>query len=57
MRRGEDEGFLKISIEPDEDNAIDMLNGLFIKGKNGSSKLVENAIKESWKRLLSSSRD
>jgi len=57
MRRGEDEGFLKISIEPDEDNAIDMLNGLFIKGKNGSSKLVENAIKESWKRLLSSSME
>ena len=57
MRRGEEEGFLKLSLEPDEDNAIDMLNGLFIKGKNESSKLVEGAIKESWKRLLSSSME
>jgi protein Tex len=57
MRRGEEEGFLKLSIEPDEDNAIDMLNGLYIKGKNESSKLVEGAIKESWKRLLSSSME
>jgi protein Tex len=57
MRRGEEEGFLKLSIEPDEDNAIDLLNGLFIKGKNESSKLVEGAIKESWKRLLSSSME
>ena len=57
MRRGEEEGFLKLSIEPDEHNAIDLLNGLFIKSKNESSSLVEGAIKESWKRLLSSSME
>jgi uncharacterized protein len=57
MRRGEDEGFLKLTIEPDGENAIDLLNGLFIKAKNESSELVGSAIKESWKRLLSSSME
>ena len=55
MRRGEDEGFLKLSIEPLEKNALDILNLIFIRAKNESSVLVENAIKDSWKRLLSSS--
>ena len=57
MRRGEEEGFLKLSIEPQEDNAIDLLNGLFVNAKNESSKLVEGAVRESWKRLLSSSME
>jgi uncharacterized protein len=57
MRRGEDEGFLKLAIEPDEKNAIDILNSLFAKGKNESSELVSNAVKDSWKRLLSSSME
>lgn len=57
MRRGEEEGFLKLSIEPQENNAIDLLNGLFVKAKNESSKLVEGAVSESWKRLLSSSME
>ena len=57
MRRGEDEGFLKISIEPETDHAIEILNALFIKARNESSELVENAVKDSWKRLLSSSME
>jgi uncharacterized protein len=57
MRRGEDEGFLRLSIEPVEENAIEMLGSVFIKGKNRSSELVADAIKDSWKRLLSSSME
>jgi protein Tex len=57
MRRGEDEGFLRLSIEPVETNALDMLGTIFIKGKNGSSDIVKEAIKDSWKRLLSSSME
>jgi len=57
MRRGEDEGFLRLSIEPVEENALDMLNSIFVKGRNASSDLVENAVKDSWKRLLSSSME
>ena len=57
MRRGEEEGFLKLAIEPAEENALDILDSLFIKGRNESSELVRNAIRDSWKRLLSSSME
>jgi uncharacterized protein len=55
MRRGEDEGFLRLSLEPVGENALDILNSIFIKGRNSSSDIVESAVKDSWKRLLSSS--
>jgi uncharacterized protein len=57
MRRGEDEGFLRLTIEPDEKNVLDTLNQIFVRGKNKSSALVAVAVKESWKRLLSSSME
>jgi uncharacterized protein len=57
MRRGEEEGFLRLSVEPVEDHAIDLLNSIFIKGNNESSSLVGEAVKDSWKRLLSSSME
>jgi uncharacterized protein len=57
MRRGEEEGFLRLSIEPVEDNALDMLNSIFLKTQNASSDIVESAVKDSWKRLLSSSME
>lgn len=52
MRRGEDEGFLKITIEPDEDKAINILNELFVKAKNACAEQVELAVSDSYKRLL-----
>jgi len=55
MRRGEEDVFLRLSIEPEEDKAVDILNSIFIKGKNSSSAVVTGAVKDSWKRLLSSS--
>jgi len=57
MLRGEEEGFLRLSIEPVEDNAIDLLDEIFIKGRNASSDVVANAVTDSWKRLLSSSME
>jgi uncharacterized protein len=57
MRRGEDEGFLKLAIEPPEKEAIEILNNIFIKGKTASSDQVKEAITDSWKRLLSSSME
>jgi uncharacterized protein len=57
MRRGEDEGFLRLTIEPQEKNALDILNSIFVTGKNESSELVGAAVKDSWKRLLSSSME
>lgn len=53
MRRGEDEGFLRLQIVPKrEDDAIELLDRLFIKGKNRSSSLVREAAEDSFKRLL-----
>ncbi len=33
MRRGEEEGFLRLSIEPPEDNALDILYSIFVRGE------------------------
>ncbi len=57
MRRGEEEGFLRLSIEPDEKNALDILDSIFVRGRNESSELVAGAVRDSWKRLLSSSME
>jgi protein Tex len=57
MRRGEEEGFLRLAVEPVEENALDLLKSIFIKGRNASSDIVTGAIKDSWKRLLSSSME
>ncbi|MFZ4547460.1 MAG: Tex family protein [Bacteroidales bacterium] len=52
MFRGENEGFLKLSIEPEEEAAREALNKLFVKSNNECSHLVEEAVKDSYKRLL-----
>lgn len=52
MFRGENEGFLKVSIEPDEIQARESLNRIFVKSANESSRQVEEAVKDSYKRLL-----
>lgn len=52
MRRGEAEGFLKISIAPDEEEALERLNRKFIKGNTEASEYVEFAVKDAYKRLL-----
>jgi protein Tex len=57
MRRGEEEGFLRLTVEPDEEKALDILNNIFLKDRNASSDIVEGAVKDSWKRLLSSSME
>ena len=52
MRRGENEGFLRISISPDEEKALEILEEQFIKGYYDVSEHVRTAIKDSYKRLL-----
>ena len=54
IRRGEEEGLLKVSLSIDDDAMIERLNRLFVK-KNASlqpAKLVEQAVKDGYKRLL-----
>lgn len=50
--RGFTEGFLKMSIEPEEEPAIELIEGQFIKGLSDSSAHVRKAIKDAYKRLL-----
>lgn len=52
IRRGEAEGFLKVSISPDDDEAIERLERLFVKSNNESGKQVAEAVSDSYKRLL-----
>ncbi len=52
MRRGEDEGFLRLSIDPDEDKVISELEEQYIKGYYDVSEQVKMAIRDSYKRLL-----
>ncbi|MGB5988432.1 MAG: Tex family protein [Marinifilaceae bacterium] len=55
LRRGESEGFLKLSISIDGEDAQESLNRIFVKSKNECSKEIEKAVKDSFKRLLSPS--
>ncbi len=52
MLRGEDEGFLKISVEPDREMAKNLLEDIFVKGVLEVSEQVREAVKDSYKRLL-----
>ena len=52
MRRGEEEGFLKVEIAPDQEKVFQSLEDLFIKGYYDVSEQVRIAIKDSYKRLL-----
>jgi uncharacterized protein len=52
MRRGEDEGFLKVEIAPEEPKFIEALEENFVKGYYDVSEQVRIAIKDSYKRLL-----
>lgn len=50
--RGFMEGFLRISIEPEEDMAMDLLEGRYVQGLSPEGPLVKKALKDCWKRLL-----
>lgn len=55
IRRGEKEGFLTLRIMPPEEEAVALLNALFIKGSMPSSEQVRTALLDGYKRLLATS--
>ena len=57
MRRGEKEGFLTLRVIPPEEEALEILDGLFVKGEGPVSQQVRMAVHDSYKRLLSSSME
>jgi len=52
MRRGENEGFLRVSISPESEEAISRLERYFINSKNNCAFQMQLAITDSYKRLL-----
>ena len=52
MRRGDSEGFLKITIQPDEEPCLERLNRIFVKADNDASAQVNMAVEDAYKRLL-----
>lgn len=52
MYRGEEEGFLSLSVMPDESKALALLYPLFVKRNNPCGGQVQLAVKDSYKRLL-----
>ncbi len=53
MRRGEREDILSLGMQPSEEDAIEILEKLFLKGDGQDSAQVAMAITDSYKRLLS----
>ena len=55
MRRGEAAGFLRVSISCDEEEATDRLKQRYVRGNGEASKLVAEAVEDSFKRLVNPS--
>ena len=57
MMRGEKEGLLSLHAAPPEDEALEVLDGLFVRRTNSSSEQVRLAAKDGYKRLLEPSME
>lgn len=55
IRRGEEEGILRVSVKPADDEPIYRLEKQFIKQKNTTAPQLHLAIKDAYKRLLAPS--
>ncbi len=52
MRRGEHEGFLRVSITIDDDEAVSRLQRNYVRGQGACQRLVAEAVEDGYKRLL-----
>ncbi|MBN1628019.1 MAG: RNA-binding transcriptional accessory protein [Deltaproteobacteria bacterium] len=57
IRRGEKEEILSLKISPQEEDALSLLNGMFVKGDSPASLQVREAAHDSYSRLLSFSME
>ncbi|MBN2746811.1 MAG: RNA-binding transcriptional accessory protein [Bacteroidales bacterium] len=53
--RGENEGILRIKIQPDLNEALEIIEKIVVKKDSANPELVRNIIKDSYKRLLAPS--
>ena len=52
MRRGENEGFLRVSVTPESEEPIHRLKRFFIHSNNACTDQMELAVTDAYKRLL-----
>ena len=50
--RGENQGFLSVRAAPPEENAVELLDAQFVRGKSAASEQVATAVLDGCKRLL-----
>ena len=50
--RAEEEGLLKVKLSIEANEALNVLDGIFLRNDNASTDLVQDAIDDAWKRLL-----
>ena len=55
--RAEDEGLLKVKLSINADDALNVLDSIFLRNDNASTDLVQDAIDDAWKRLLEPSME
>ena len=52
MRRGADEGILRLSLTIDDDEAVGRLQRNYVRGNGSCQRLVSEAVEDGYKRLL-----
>ena len=52
IRRGESEGLLMMRIQPPEENALRLIEPIFVTGRGPAAEQVRLAVEDSYKRLL-----
>ena len=57
LLRGADEGFLSIHFQPDEEEAVLLLEREFLKARNPSSEQVRIAVRDGYRRLMGPSME
>lgn len=50
--RGVNEGFLRLNIAPNQDDALELLDNTFLKADNEAAEQVQEAITDAYKRLM-----
>jgi uncharacterized protein len=57
MFRGQNEEVLLVHVLPDEDQALSLIEGRYVKNRSKSAEEVRTAVKDGYKRLLSKSME
>ena len=52
IMRGESEGILKVDVKPEKEDALNILENIFVKGHNACTEHLQKAIEDSYKRLI-----